>query len=306
MNRSVHAVVVTYNRRGLLERCLQALATQSKRPDKIWVIDNASTDDTGAFMPQFAEQHFGLIEYRRLPVNVGGAGGFAEGLKVACEHGCDWAWLMDDDAIPFPDALDELMRVAEEHTHIYGSLAVRGEDTSWPTTLLSPDSRVANLRSEVPAKAQVMSLPFLGFLIHRDLVARIGLPDAGYFIAADDVEYCLRAERAGANIFIAGKSLIDHPKSDRYLAHIPGRDLVCLRLPPWKRYYDTRNRLLIARKYYGARLFTQTIPGSFMRLFACLGHEQNRGRQTWAFFAGFIDGLRGRKGNRHRSWGIGQ
>ncbi|HEY9131806.1 MAG TPA: glycosyltransferase family 2 protein [Dyella sp.] len=303
---NVDAIVVTYNRCTLLKQCLLALATQSTRPRKIWVIDNASTDNTPETVLDIVRAYPDLIEYRRLADNLGGAGGFSEGLKVACEGGCDWAWMMDDDAAPYPDALEQLIAVADDNRHIYGSLAVRGDDTSWATTILAPDRLVANRRDEVPVKAQVLSLPFLGFMVHRDLVTRIGLPDPGYFIAADDVEYCLRAERSGAKLFIAGKSLIDHPKSDRYIARLPGRELICLRLPPWKRYYDTRNRLLIARKYYGFRLLTQTVPGSLARHLACLGHEGNRLRQTWAFLAGFIDGLLGLKGRRHRSWGISQ
>jgi len=141
-------------------------------------------------------------------------------------------------------------------------------------------------------------------MIHRSLVDKIGLPDPGYFIAADDVEYCMRAVRSGARIFIAGQSRIEHPQAQTYLARLPGRELVCLRLPPWKRYYDTRNRLLIAREYYGVRLWTQTIPGSLLRLLACLIHEGRRPAQCWAFLAGFIDGLLGRKGRRHLAWGI--
>lgn len=200
----------------------------------------------------------------------------------------------------------ELMNVATDSANIYGSLATCGIDTSWTTTLLDEDGRSVDLASEVPACARVQSLPFLGFLIHRKLAERIGLPDAGFFIAADDIEYCMRAERAGAQIIIAGKSHIEHPKSDRYAAKVPGRNLTCLRLAPWKRYYDTRNRLLIARKYYGMRMLTQTIPGSFVRLFAALVYEPRKLAQLWAFTAGFIDGLLGRKGRLHSWWRISQ
>jgi hypothetical protein len=147
-------------------------------------------------------------------------------------------------------------------------------------------------------------LPFLGFLIHRELVGKIGLPDAGFFIAADDVEYCVRARKAGARIIVAGKSHIEHPKSRPYEVRFPGFSLTALELPPWKRYYDTRNRLLIARKHYGVRLFSQTIPGSFVRMAAALVKEPRKLAQLKAFTAGFVDGLLGRKGRRHENWGI--
>lgn len=286
--------------------CLAALRAQTVRPTQILLLDNASTDDTQEWINSHQLADDSIVNYIRLPENRGGAGGFAEGMKRAVACGADWIWMMDDDAEPHPNALEELMKVTDDPANVYGSLAVKGEDTSWATTLIDHNQRTVDRVSDVPAKARVLSLPFLGFMIHRDLVQKIGLPDAGYFIAADDIEYCMRAERAGAKIIVAGKSHIEHPKSDRYIARLPGRNLICLKLPPWKRYYDTRNRLLIARKYYGFRLWTQTIPGSFVRLLAALLYEPRRLAQLWSFGAGMVDGLFGRKGRRHANWGIPQ
>lgn len=298
-------VVVTYNRRALLMRCLSSLVGQTGTYGRILIVDNASTDGTLQLLQSegwLARPDVGLLA---LSENTGGAGGFAAGLKHAIDSGAEWVWMMDDDAEPHPDALQQLMSVATDPGHVYGSLAVSGDETSWLTTVVEPPLGEIERPDDVPVSAVVQSLPFLGFLIHRDLVARIGLPDAGYFIAADDVEYCVRAQKAGAQIKIAGKSQIEHPKSRPYKVNVLGRQLTCLALPPWKRYYDTRNRLLIARKYYGWRLLTQTIPGSFVRLFAALLKEPHKLAQAHAFFAGFFDGVLGIKGKRHVFWRIG-
>jgi GT2 family glycosyltransferase len=306
MGAGITAIVVTFNRKRLLHNCLHALTMQTCKPDQILVVDNASTDGTLEMLTRQGWLEHEGVELLVLEQNFGGAGGFAKGLELAIDRGAEWVWMMDDDAEPHPDALAELLIVADDPGNIYGSLAVNGNETAWITTLFGDEHRTVDRPEMIPARARVQSLPFLGFLIHRKLVMRIGLPDAGYFIAADDVEYCLRAERAGAHIIIAGNSRIEHPKSERYVVRLPGRSLTCLRLPPWKRYYDTRNRLLIARKYYGPRLFTQTIPGSFVRFFAALRYEPNRLSQTWAFMTGMIDGLLGFKGNRHARWHIPQ
>lgn len=303
---TIAVVIVTFNRRNLLEKCLLAISRQSSLPHNVFIVDNASTDGTAAWLEDWLPASLPSAQLISLSDNVGGAGGFAKGLQVAVAQGADWIWMMDDDAEPHPRALDELMKVAENPDNVYGSLATKGVDTSWTTILLDPHSHTVDIAGDVPREARVQSLPFLGFMVHRDLVKRIGLPDAGYFIAADDIEYCLRAERAGAQLVIAGRSRIEHPKSDRYEARLPGRTLICVRLPPWKRYYDTRNRLLIARKYYGLRLITQTIPGSFVRLIAALCYEPRKLAQTGAFCAGMIDGLLGIKGRRHSWWRIPQ
>jgi GT2 family glycosyltransferase len=300
----ITAVVVTFNRKALLERCLSAIASQSRPPDAVLIVDNASTDGTTSWLSRWLPSNLPQAKVATLPRNTGGAGGFAEGLRLAIEGGAHWVWMMDDDAEPHTDALVELAVVATEPANVYGSLATSGAEVSWLTTLLGANPRTVSVADDVPAAASVQTLPFLGFMIHSDLVSRIGLPDAGFFIAVDDVEYCVRARRAGAEIVVAGKSRIEHPKSRPYEVRLPGYTLTALELPPWKRYYDTRNRILLARKYYGMKLLTHTIPGSFVRMAAALMREPRKLAQIKAFFAGLVDGLLGRKGPRHEVWGI--
>lgn len=304
MNQHVATIVVTFNREPLLRKALAAHAAQTSQPTTLLIVDNASTDGTREMLSAEGWLDRTGVELLALPENTGGAGGFGAGLKRAIDDGAEWIWMMDDDAEPHPTALEELMRIATDPQHVYGSLAVSGADTAWLTTVLEPPLGEVGVADEVPERAKVQALPFLGFLIHRSLVERIGLPDAGYFIAADDVEYCVRAQKAGADIVMAGKSRIEHPKSRPYKVQVLGHTLTCLALPPWKRYYDTRNRLLIAGTHYGMRLFTQTIPGSFVRLLAALAKEPRKLAQLHAFTAGFIDGLLGIKGKRHIFWRI--
>jgi len=301
----VAALVVTFNRKALLEQCLSALTAQTRPPDQVLVVDNASTDGTADWLSGWVAKSSVEARMVLLGENTGGAGGFSEGLRLAIAGGADWVWMMDDDAEPHPDALEKLMQVAQDTGNVYGSLATSGSMTSWTMTLLDTCPVVMTTSvADIPVRAEVEMLPFLGFLIHRALVERIGLPDTGFFIAADDAEYCVRARRVGAKIFVAGESHIEHPKSHPHKVHVFGHTLIYLALPPWKRYYDTRNRILIAKKHYGFKLLTQTIPGSFVRLFSALLKEPAKLLQLWAFTAGFIDGLLGLKGRRHEKWGI--
>lgn len=301
----IFSVIVTYNRRALLERCLLAVVQQTRRPDAVIVVDNASTDGTGKWLDEWLAVH--ILDSRKLtlPENLGGAGGFAAGLQQALAYGADWVWMMDDDAEPHPDALMELMRVTDNPANIYGSLATSGTETSWTISVLGERQRRTRIAQDVPEQADVQMLPFLGFFIHRELVNRIGLPDAGYFIAADDFEYCVRARNAGARIIVAGRSRIEHPKARQYAIGFSTHRLTGLELPPWKRYYDTRNRLLTARRHPELHLYSRTLPGSFARLVAALVREPRRLAQLWAWCCGTFDGLRGVKGMRHKRWRLG-
>ncbi|MFX5615039.1 glycosyltransferase, partial [Acinetobacter baumannii] len=76
--------------------CLQSVLSQTRAPDHVLVVDNASTDGTGEML----KEEFPEVEVLRLPENQGGAGGFHEGIKRAYEAGYDWIWLMDDDGLP--------------------------------------------------------------------------------------------------------------------------------------------------------------------------------------------------------------
>ena len=101
----VAAVVVTYNRLPLLQQCLQALDAQTAALAAIWVIDNASTDGTEAAV---RGMNLPNLIYRHTGRNLGGAGGFAYGVREAALAGYDALWLMDDDTIPEPEALEKL------------------------------------------------------------------------------------------------------------------------------------------------------------------------------------------------------
>ena len=298
----VYLLIVTFNRKMLLLECLQALLVQTIQPSKILIVDNASTDGTIETLQQNDWLEQPNIQLIALKENTGGAGGFSAGMQYAFEQGADYVWMMDDDAVPYPTALEEIMRHATPE-HIYGSLAVNGEDTEWATTLLA-NTKTVHLKNHVHELAEVQALPFLGFLTSKEIYQNIGLPDASYFIAADDVEYCMRAQHAGHKIFICGQSQIEHPKSDRYEANILGKKITYLNLVPWKRYYDTRNRLLIAKKYYGLKLYTQTIPSLIFRLILALRSGKDWSKQLKAFFAGFYDGVFHNTGRRHDKWDL--
>src|SRR6516165_8361801 len=107
----VVAVVVTYNRRDLLLEALAAVSAQTRAPDAVIVVDNASADGTaGAVRTKFPAVH--LAELTR---NSGGAGGFAYGMALALADHADLIWVMDDDTMPEPAALAALLAARDRH-----------------------------------------------------------------------------------------------------------------------------------------------------------------------------------------------
>ena len=192
--RDVTAVVVTYNRLPLLRRCLAALQAQTAQGLRVLVVDNASADGTAEYLKTLAMP--GLV-CRILTENLGGAGGFAYGMQAAAELGCKAVWLMDDDTLPEPQALEALLAADAAMDGAYGWLSSRA---------LTPDGsdQPMNLQrktmyrdidgfdgKEIPA---VMA-SFVSLFLRMDTVRQFGLPIAEFFIWSDDWEYTRRISR---------------------------------------------------------------------------------------------------------------
>jgi GT2 family glycosyltransferase len=199
---SVCAVVVTRDRRELLEQCLGKLRTQSLPPDEIVVVDNASSDGTAELLASSPG-----VTAIRLPENAGGAGGFNAAVKAAYERGHDWIWLLDDDTFPEPGCLEALVAAAGRAPARPDVLA---SVVRWRDGMLHPINRGWlrwNRRAEFVEAARVGLVPlrsatFVSVMVSRDAVRRHGLPRAHYFIWVDDIEYTARLLRDGTGYMV--------------------------------------------------------------------------------------------------------
>ena len=212
-DESVAVVVVTYNRGGLLMRMLGGLAASEHRPDAVIVVDNASTDHTPTVLEGVREAHPDLpLQVIRTDENLGGSGGFHLGVRAAHEQGFDRIWLMDDDVVPAPDCLgilmdtdeDCLMAVREDTAGRLVEKAAVTFDLRNPLRIKPKTAMVETTygeRAAMPERVELENVAFEGFMVRRRVVERIGLPDPDFFIFYDDVDYALRARRAGFRIW---------------------------------------------------------------------------------------------------------
>lgn len=243
MSERVAVVVVTHNRAHLLEHMLAGLAAQTRTPDEVIVVDNASADHTREVLERTPLLNQVALH---LTDNLGGAGGFHLGLQRAYEQGFDRIWLMDDDVVPAPDCLETLlahdapclMAVREDaRGRLVEKAAVRF-DLRNPLAIRPKTASVESVyadRAAMPATVPIEVVAFEGFLVRRDVVAAIGLPDPGFFIFYDDAEYAIRARRAGFGILaVRDAVLVRQLDFDQQHA-----------LDSWKGYYMYRNLFVV-------------------------------------------------------------
>ena len=214
------AVVVTYNRKQLLTECINGLTEQNLRPDKILVIDNLSTDGTDQLFSANGRFCLEYIEYRRMEKNLGGAGGFYEGVRLAWEQGFDWIWIMDDDTIPTPSALEEMLRGREKIAGEVSFLASAVYGTN-NEPMNVPDLDYRRSGNGYPdwyyysyeGIIKIESATFVSILINRNAVSKVGFPYKKLFIWGDDKEYTLRMTHLYAPAYLIGKSIVIHKRA---------------------------------------------------------------------------------------------
>lgn len=239
--KAVTAVVVTYNRLPLLRRCLAALRAQTVQGFTVLLVDNASNDGTADYIKALAMP--GLI-YHNTGENLGGAGGFARGLEEAVRLGCEAVWIMDDDTLPEPDALEKLLE-ADAASGDYGWLSSRAlapDGTDQPMNLQRKTMYKDIDSFDAPVVPAVMA-SFVSLLLRTRTVQQFGLPIAEFFIWSDDWEYTRRISRAKP-CWVIPASRVVHAMQNPGVVNI-ARDVPAR----WARYrYFYRNDVVLYRR----------------------------------------------------------
>lgn len=212
MNK-VAAVVVTYNRIELLKECIKALQQQIY-PCDILIVDNASTDGTEEYINKI-EKDYDNLHYKNTGANIGGAGGFNFGMRWAVEAGYEYVWVMDDDCLPYTDALEKLINADGILKGKYGWLA---SAVLWKDGHECKMNRVKLKKSFYEyleymqyGIVQAEQATFVSLFLKTKTIKQVGLPIKEFFIWGDDIEFTRRITvRKKIPSYITGQSKVIH------------------------------------------------------------------------------------------------
>ncbi|HEY7107403.1 MAG TPA: glycosyltransferase [Acidimicrobiia bacterium] len=199
------ALVLTFNSPELLTHCLAAVSSQTVPPRRVLVVDNASAHPVDDLVDRVPGG-----QVLRLADNLGPAGGHAAGLRAFLESDSEWAWIMDDDCVPRPDALARQLALALERP---------GRRVVMATMVERDAGHVTNTEG------------WCCVLLPRAVVEAVGVPRADFFWWVEDTEYLQwRIPRAGFEVVRSETATV-----------AVGRDREDESKPAWKYYYEVRN-----------------------------------------------------------------
>lgn len=202
MKGGVVAVIVARGQPAQLLRHLDMVFGQTRRPDRVIVIDQAGGYDLQAVVTGC----FPAAMVAILPGSLGPAAALAYGFQQAVEvlRG-SWLWVLDDEGEPASDCLEQLLAAASRH----------GLDAAGPGPIDPPGPALAPWRQEpVPGSRDLMPMIVRssGTLFHRNLLLRSGYPRAEAIGAGDDSGFLRRLRTAGISCATVGAARYVHPR----------------------------------------------------------------------------------------------
>jgi GT2 family glycosyltransferase len=216
--KDVVIVVLNWNGREVTLKCLESLAAADLGGARVTVVDNGSRDGSAAAIrAKFPD--VGLIE---LPQNRGYAGGNNAGIKDALDRGARAVLLLNNDTQVATDflgplvwLLNEAPRAAAVASAIYRFdvpevLTEAWLDVYWGFGIVRRRGVNALPGEGFDAVRAVDAGVGCSFLIRGEALRRLGPLDEAYFAYHEEVEWCVRAGRAGWQIFYQPYSRVWH------------------------------------------------------------------------------------------------
>ena len=287
------AVVLNFRTPDDTVLAVQSLLASTRPVDDLIVVDN----DGG---PGCRDQVAGLhpsIRYLSTGANLGFSGGMNVGIRAALAAGAGVVLLVNSDATVSPECVERLERGLESGVAIAGPIII-GTSQQQPviSSGIDYDTATGRMRERgTTPPNQLTAVDAISgcvMLIIADVFRKVGVFDPDYFYSFEDIDFCLRARRAGFSVGLVPDAIARHGESGTI-----GRDAA------ERFYYAARNHLLLASRVkpqsgrYGAIRRTVTI----VSLNIAHALTSRRGRITGrlaAVFRGTRDYFHGQRGRR--------
>jgi len=204
LNPKVFIIILNWNRLNDILACLESVFKMDYENYEVIVVDNNSEDGS----LEIIKKKYSKTKIIKNIQNLGFAGGSNVGIQYALEIGADYVWLLNNDTVCTTDCLSKIVQAAESDEKI-GLITptvyyyekpekaqFAGSYFDWTRFAMSfPNDN--DIVSEVFQSGPNICLWGPALLIKRKLIEKVGLLKEEYFAYWEDIEYSLRAIRAG-------------------------------------------------------------------------------------------------------------
>ncbi|MCH6471808.1 glycosyltransferase family 2 protein [Sinomonas terrae] len=247
---TVGIVTVTFNSSAVIEDFLASLWAQVGVEVRLYAVDNDSRDATVHRLKEDGKRHPVVVVEN--DTNVGVAVGNNQGIEAALADGCDWVLLLNNDTL-FPSTfVAEMVRIAEERRLNIVSPLIEATDpagSNWYSNgKIQPfkamkavhigmgDALAPRTRPEITSVDYASTC---ALLVRPVVFETVGLMDPIYFVYGDDVDFCIRAKRAGYEYSVTSRAVLTH-KASSLTGEFTGE---------FASHWITRNWVVVARRH---------------------------------------------------------
>jgi len=237
---SICAVIVTYHPDEGFPKRIEQIVSQV---GQIVIVDNGSSEKCINMLRGLStKRDIHLILNGR---NLGIATALNQGFGYSLQRGYKWVMTLDDDSTAGLGMVNSMIAVWNSFPE-NERIGVIGPN---PSNSISGISLINNQYKPLDWIEQKVIITS-GSLFPARIFEKIGPFRDDFFIDCVDQEYCLRLRRNGYLVIIACRAVLIHslgkPKVHRFL----WRHLIPTNHSPGRRYYITRNGLVIAKNYF--------------------------------------------------------
>lgn len=214
-------VICNFNKQNDVLLCIQSVLESKFEDYHIYVVDNASSDDSVSLINQ-RYQDFDKLELIVNSENLGGSGGFNTGLRRAFAAGHKYLMCVDNDAMLDENCIGVLQEFLDKHADV-GIAAAKIYHTGQEDYVqqygsfidyknYSVDSTYLNHIEDgsMPDVVYSDAVPACALMIKREVVEKIGVMPEENFLYWDDTEWCVRCSEAGYKVASVGAAAACH------------------------------------------------------------------------------------------------
>jgi GT2 family glycosyltransferase len=248
--QKVGVITVTYNSAKVIDEFMISLLAQTHREFTVFVVDNASQDDTLRRVKGCKDERVNVIANGE---NLGFAEGTNQGIRASLAAGCDSVLLINNDTSFGPRLLDRLVGSLEKFQCDMAAPKMKyfdRKDRIWAAGgTFQRFTGCRNIlfghreldRGQHDVAKRVTYSPGCCLLIRLSVFERVGLMDDRFFVYWEETDFLLRAAKAGVVMFYNPDAVIYHKVSS----------LTGGLRSSFTIFYSTRNRVYYIRKHFG-------------------------------------------------------